>query len=211
MPLTASQLELLEEAATAYEDALDSEAFGYVEGRGIEMETVATFRLGVVADPLPGHEPFRGMLAIPYLGKHGEPLSFKFRCMKDHDHRDYGHGKYMGVSGETARVFNVRAIHEADDTLHVTEGELDAVVLNQIGLPAVGIPGADGFRGHHRRMMAGFSRIYVWGDPDEAGAKLTNTVLKRMKQSKPIQLRDGDVTETYLERGAEYMRSLIEE
>lgn len=210
-PLSPSQRETLEEAVAAYELALgDTDAaVRYLLGRGIEEETAVTFRLGVVSDPFPGHERFRGMLAIPYLDQHGNPLSVRFRCMEDHNHRDFFHGKYMSIVDEPARVFNIGAIHRADTEIHVTEGEFDAVVLNQLGLPAVAIPGATGFTGHHRRMLAGFSRTWVWGDPDEAGADFTNRVTRMLRSAKGVRLRGGDVTETYLAGGPSAIYALI--
>lgn len=209
-PLSASQREMLEEAVASYEESIDVHAAAYLLGRGIEEETAATFRLGVVSDPYPGHERFRGWLAIPYLDRHGKPLSIRFRCMEQHNHRDYYHGKYMSITDEPSRVFNIGAIHRAGTEIHVTEGEFDAVILNQLGLPAVAIPGASGFQGHHRRMLAGFSRTWVWGDPDEAGADFTNRVCRMLRSAKGVRLRLGDVTDTYLMGGDEAIHNLID-
>jgi len=204
---------MLEEAVASYEGALgeDLHAVQYVLDRGIDQQTAVTFRLGVVADPLPGHERFRGWLAIPYLDRHGKPLTVRFRCLENHNHRDQYHGKYMSITDDPARVFNVGAIHRATDTIHVTEGELDALVLNQLDLPAVAIPGASGFQGHHRRMLAGFNRVWCWGDPDDAGADFVNKVTRMLRSAKAVRLRDGDVTENYLAGGADAIYSLIEQ
>jgi len=60
-------------------------------------------------------------------------------------------------------------------------------------------------------MLAGFSRIYVWGDPDDAGAAFMQRVCKALRQAKAVNLRDGDVTETYLAGGADALLALIEE
>jgi DNA primase len=202
---------MLEEAVQAYERAVTPQCAAYLHERGISEGAAATFRLGVVADPVPGHERFEGWLAIPYLDRDGLPLSVRFRCIHEHDHRAYSHGKYMSMVDEPSRVFNVRAIHEADDTIHVTEGEMDAIVLNQIGLPAVAIPGAVGFQPHHRRMLAGFSRVWVWGDPDEAGGEFTARVTRALRGGRGVRLRNGDVNETYLREGAEGLLALVNE
>lgn len=208
-PLSASQLETLEEAVDQYEQAITPEAALYLLDRGVDEGTVATFRLGVVADPLPGHAGYRGMLAIPYLNKNGQPLTIRFRCMEDHNHRDNYHGKYMSILDDPPRVFGIGSIFRAKDEIHVTEGEFDAVILNQLGLPAVAIPGAQGFQGHHRRMLAGFSRVWVWGDPDEAGADFTNRVCRMVRNAKGVRLRGGDVTDTYLSGGADAIHELV--
>lgn len=208
-PLSASQLETLEEAVAGYEEAVTPEAARYLLDRGLEEGTVATFRLGVVADPVPGHERHRGWLAIPYLDKNGQPLTIRFRCLEEHNHRENFHGKYMSILDDPSRVFSIGSIFAADDEIHVTEGEFDAVILNQLGLPAVAIPGASGFQGHHRRMLAGFSRVWVWGDPDEAGADFTNRVCRMVRNAKGVRLRHGDVTETYLSGGADAIHNLV--
>ena len=170
-------------------------------------------RLGVVLDPFPGHGKFHGFLAIPYLDQHGKPLTIRFRCIQEHDHRQAGHGKYMSTSHDPARVFNIRAIHDADEEIHITEGEIDALTLNAVGLPAIGIPGATGWRPHHRRMLAGFSRVWVWGDPDDAGAQFTQKVTASMKQAKGVRLPGTDVNDTYKASGfdPESLLSLIKE
>lgn len=208
-PLSTSQQEALQEATSAYQAAVTPAAARYLLARGINHQAAATFRLGVVADPLPGHERFRGFLAIPYLDRTGQPLSMRFRCIEAHEHRDHGHGKYMSIAEEPARVYNIGAIHQADDVIHIAEGEFDAQVLTLAGLPAVAIPGANGWRNHHRRMLAGFSRAWVWGDPDDAGATFTTKVCRSLRTAKGVRLRVGDVTDTYLAGGAQALHALI--
>lgn len=207
-PLSNSQREMLEEAVESYELAA-TDASLYLEGRGLADETVGMFRLGVVRDPFPGHEKFRGMVAIPYLDRDGKPLSIRFRCIEDHDHRESYHGKYMSIAEEPSRVFNIGGIHQAGSEIHVTEGEFDAMILNQIGLPAVAIPGAHGFQGHHRRMLAGFNRTWVWGDPDEAGSEFTNKIVRMLRSAKGVRLKGGDVSDVYLFDGPERLYELI--
>lgn len=203
-PLTDGQMETLEEAVASYEAAMTVEAAAYLLGRGLEEETVRMFRLGVVADPIPPHETMRGHIAIPYL-LNRRPLTVRSRNL--------GAGpKYMQPSGEALRVYNVDAIHRATDTLHVTEGEFDAMILTQCGLDAIAFPGANTFRGHHGRMLAGFNRIYIWGDPDQAGAEFSTKILNRLPRSgRIVKLRSGDVTETYLAGGEGAIHELWED
>lgn len=208
-PLSTSQREALEEATASYQAAVSADAARYLLARGIDRETAATFRLGVVADPAPGHARFTGFLVIPYLDRQGRPVSLRFRCMQAHEHREHGHGKYMSATDEPARMFHIAAIHDADDEIHLCEGELDAIILNRIGLPAVAVPGVNSWRAYHRRMLAGFSRVWVWADPDDAGADLTNRVTRALRSAKTVRLRHGDVTDTYLHGGAEALHALI--
>ena len=196
------QVATLDEALTNYEEALGQAdaAVSFLVARGINQAAVSTHRLGVVTeDCLPEHRRFIGWLAIPYLGTDGRPVQIRFRCLRQHEH--IGHGKYMTLDGDPARVYNIEAIISADFDIHVTEGELDAVVLSMLGYPAVAIPGASGFQSHHRRMLAGFGRVFVWGDPDEAGAQFASKVTRMMGQALSVRLDVGDINDTYLQMG----------
>ena len=208
-PLSDSQMEAMEEAVRSYQDQLTVGAVRYLHGRGIDRAVADTFRLGIVTNPTPGHGKYRGMLAIPYLDRNGHPLTVRFRCLQEHDHRAAFHGKYNSMTDDPARVFNIKAIFDAKDEIHITEGEFDAMILTKVGLHAVAIPGAHGWQYHHRRMLAGFSRVYVWGDPDDAGAGFVTKVTASMRTAKGVNLKVGDVTETYLASGAEALLALI--
>ena len=203
--LPASRVRALTDAAAEYNSAawLVSD---YLERRGISDRSVSNFALGVVETPIPGHEPYVGRLAIPYLGTNpdtgeAECWHFKFRCMADHDCKDEGHGKYTAQAGMPTRMFNVGAIQEATDEIHVTEGEIDAIILNQCGFPAVAIPGANNWKWHYGRLLAGFNRVFIWGDPDAAGAEFVTTVHNAVRQSAAVRMELGDVNETYLQGG----------
>lgn len=209
-PATASQQEELQQAVKSYADGMTVEAARYLLGRGLTRETVATFRLGVVGGEHvpPGHSRYTGWLSIPYL-VNGEPVRIRFRRP---EWLGLDREKYGQPSGETLRTFNVDAIKAADDTIHVTEGEFDAMILNQIGLPAIALPGASSFRGYHGRMLAGFNRVWVWGDPDDAGQELVQKVTNRLPRSaRGVKIRGGDISEVFLECGAKHIYSLIAE
>ena len=192
----------LDEALMNYEAALgeDDEAVQFLVGRGLTQQAVSINRLGVVPeDCLPEHRRFVGWLAIPYLGLDGRPVQLRFRCLRQHEH--IGHGKYMTMEGDPARVFNVQSLITADFDIHVTEGEIDAMILSMLGYPSVAIPGASGFQSHHRRMLAGFGRVFVWGDPDEAGAQFASRITRMMSQAISVRLANGDVNETFVTQG----------
>lgn len=209
-PLSASQREMLEEATDAYQNSLTASARAYLAGRGLDLGVQLTARLGVVTDPFPGHEKMRGWLAIPYLDKDGAPLTIRFRCLQDHDHREHFHGKYMSVLEDVPRVFNVGALFRAGDAIEVTEGEFDALLLEALGLHAIAIPGAALWKPHHARLLAGFNQVRVWADPDDAGAQLVAKICQSVRQAKPVRLRVGDVGETYARYGAEGVLDLIQ-
>jgi len=208
-PLSTSQKEMLEEAVSTYQAHLNAETAAYLMKRGIGRDEALAFRLGIVADPAPGHEKYRGMLAIPYLSKAGYPVTVRFRCLQEHNHRDYFHGKYNTVKDDIPRMYGIPSVHHAGEEIHVTEGELDAIILNKLGLHAVAIPGANMWFGRHRRMLAGFNRVWTWADPDDAGAELTGKITRQLRSAKAVRLR-ADVTDTYMEHGAEHVLSLVQ-
>lgn len=209
-PLSEAQMEALEEAVFQYERSLTPEAAKYLTDRGIEEGDATRFRLGLVSNPLPGHGHYDGMLAIPYLDRNGRPLTIRYRCIEEHDHREFFHGKYNSMAGEMARLYNVSAIFQAGDEIHVTEGEFDAIILSKIGLPAVAVPGARLWKPRHRRMLAGFSRVWVWGDPDDAGAEMVQKITKSLRQARGVRLKYGDITDTYTALGEDALLGLVE-
>lgn len=152
------------------------------------------------------------MLVIPYLHHTGYPLTMRFRCIEQHEH-EY-HGKYNSLTDDPVRVYNTEAIRLAGDTIHVCEGEFDAMVLNSIGLHAIAIPGAHTWKGSHRRLLAGFSRIWVWADADEAGAEFANKITRSLRTARKVRLPKGlDVTDLFIQSGrsADALLALIQE
>lgn len=211
-PITGDRQRLLGEAISRYTEALHHDVNGaqYLISRGFTRQIAERFRLGVVRGPMAGHQKYEGMLAIPYLDGLGEPLTVRFRCISEHDHRAYHHGKYNSLPHDPGRLYNVGALHRAEDVVHLTEGEVDAMTLEVCGLPAVALPGAHAFMARHRKMLAGFSRVYVWGDPDDAGSEMVSKVMSSLRQAVPVNLIDGDVNETFIGQGKAGVLSLLE-
>lgn len=216
-PERESHLATIEKAVKAYSSTLWL-ANDYLRARGISESTADGFRLGLVQEPEPGHEAYEGMLAIPYLIANQVPVTVRFRCIAEHGKglkcKDLGHGKYRTMPHDPARMFNVKAIHEAlaenAQEIHIAEGEMDAVILEQLDLFAVALPGANQWRPHHSKMLAGFERIYVWGDPDGAGQGFASEVVQSMRQAQRVPLSRGDVNETYLSGGSEAIYEAME-
>lgn len=208
-PLSSSQRQALEEQTAAYQVGLSDDAGLYLHNRGIADAVQRGNRLGQAVDPFPGHERFAGMLAIPYLDKDGNPLDIRFGCIIQHDHEASYHAKYNTQKGHPARVFNVKAIHHADDVIHVTEGEMDALLLEGLGLHAIALPGANSWQPHHRRMLAGFSRVMVWPDVDAAGSEFAGKALAAMRNAIIVRLPFGDVTDVWKAEGADALLKLL--
>src|SRR5699024_8749280 len=212
LPVTASSRKKLKAAVERYEMQISLELDDWLAGRGLEDGAVSGARLGEVDDPFPEHEAYKGWLVIPYLDKDGEPLTMRFRRPDWYGSED--RAKYKSLPHDPARLYNIRAIHSAAGAeMHVTEGELDALILEQAGYPAVAIPGANNFKPHHARMLAGFTEIYLWPDGDKAGAELAATMSKYLRDSLIVlTLPNGeDVNSLYLKGGEAALESTVKE
>jgi len=211
-PLSESQRKSLDTAAKTYREQMTPECLHYLKGRGLS-ESVERFGLGLVASPLSGHEYLQGRLVIPYIGPRGNVYNLRFRCLAHADCKAEGcDSKYLSLPGYPSRVFNVRSLVEAGDSIHVTEGELDSVTLEACGLYAVGIPGVDNMPTHFSRMLAGFSRITLWADSDKAGRALTNRFTKAVPSARTVLLPDGeDVNSIFATLGKEGLLNFLEE
>lgn len=204
-PLSGSLKRSLAEAVAEHEANL-SLASQYLQERGIDPESSARFRLGVVNESSMHNPEMRGRLTIPSIGMDGSIYNIRFRTL------DGGQPKYLGLPGHEVRLFNVRAIHTAADVICITEGELDAVILEQCGYPAVGVCGANSWKRHHPRMFAGFEKVYVFGDGDDAGRQFSAKVASTLLSVVRVNMSAGkDVTDLFMEQGPEGIQKLIEE
>lgn len=74
-------------------------------------------------------------------------------------------GPTIGLPGVPTRLFNVNAIREGDEA-YICEGEMDTIMLDQYGLPAVGVPGASAFKDLWVRYFNGKKRVFIVPDHD---------------------------------------------
>ena len=211
VPLSSSQKRSLASAAEAYHSQLDDQALAYLETRGLaSSHAIETLRFGVVRSPRPEHMRMAGRLAIPYIGPKGNVYAMVFRCIEDHDCKEVGCPKYLALDGER-RMFNTRALVAPTNYLFVTEGELDAATLTVCGWPAVGIPGANAWKPHYGRMMAGFQSVILFADGDDAGDKLAHAFRRALPSVGRVIICESDVNDTFTRQGKEGLAALLKE
>lgn len=190
-PLKPAIKASLGKATTVYTDALEgSPAEAFLAGRGFTPETISRFKFGYVANPQNGHDRYAGMLSIPSLAPEGV-RALRFRCIEDHSCKEMGHGKYQGITGMASHLFNIGAYHSADRIIAVTEGELDAVSLEQANIPAIGVSGGNSWKRHYPRVLAEFPTVLVFADADDAGRKFAADVSLSLEQGARIVSLDG--------------------
>ncbi len=210
----------MKEATEKYHRSFkDSKAEEYLASRRLtapsivnEAEGNALFRIGYVDDPLPGHEMYRGMLALPYLRKSYEfgwgVASIRFRCIEEHEH--HGHGKYMTIAGDRPRLYNTLSLWKPVDTVAITEGELDAIAAESCGIRAVGVPGATSWQRYFREPFLGYQTVYILADGDDAGMQFANTVASDLPNARIVPMPKGsDVNDFVLREGREALKDRL--
>lgn len=156
---------LLEENSLAYTRQMNTAGVQYLTDRGIGKQTALYFQIGMVVDPLPGDDLFRGRLSIPYISPSGV-VAVKYRAL------DNSEPKYLTSSGATMkRLYNTRVLLDPHLTVYLCEGELDTITAAQAGLPAVGIPGINQWEKRFARAFRN-RRVVVLADGDDSGQGL---------------------------------------
>jgi hypothetical protein len=205
--LSKEQRKSLEKATLQYMDHL-GEAEEYLVGRGISLAQGRSVGLGVVRNPIPGHENLEGRLAIPYLTDFG-PVNMTFRCIRNHVCKDSGCHKYELFKGIEANLYSVQSMQNAGDWIGVAEGEIDALSLNVAGIPGVGISGATKWRPFWKNVFEDFSTVYVFQDGDQKGKDFGEKLQIEVGAVR-VELPPGeDVNSCLVKHGPAYLRGLI--
>lgn len=207
--LSASRRAFLQRATSNYHASLPgSPAAELLEARGLAGPEVGPYRLGYVADPLSGHEAYRGRLAIPYLRRFRDEWSvvtMRFRCSRIGCPCE-DHAKYLSTPGDDIWIYNTPVLLKETPTIGITEGELDAVSASISGVPSVGIPGATSWQPYFAGLFAGYDTVHILADGDSAGMQFATTVARDLGNSKIIQSADGqDVNSEMVRNGREYV------
>lgn len=177
----------------------------YLQGRGISGEAALTHHLGYVAEPVIGDDEMRGRLAIPYKTPTG-PVDIRFRSVHPDDSP-----KYLSRAGAQQHIYNVEAFQADSDIICVCEGELDTIIVNtMVGIPAVGMPGANGWKNWYARAFADYRKVFILTDGDQAGRDMGKKIMQAVDVSVIVSMPDGmDANEVYLQEGADGIKKRI--
>ena len=114
--------------------------------------------------------------------------------------------KYLGLPGATTHLYNVTSTFSHTDKIAVCEGEIDAMTLSQINIPAVGVPGVNNWKKHYNRVLADFENVYVLADGDQPGTDFARRLAKELSSVTIIQMPEGeDVNSCYCKYGEQYL------
>ena len=158
----------------------------------------------MVDEPLPGHEPYKGRLAIPYITPSGV-VDIRFRSMYGED------PKYLGLVGSKTTMFNTQACFVADKYICVTEGEFDCIMMSvKTTHPTVGIPGANNWKPHYNKILDDFDIVIVLADGDSAGLEFGKKISRELGNVNIISMPEGeDVNSMMIKQGSEWLDERI--
>lgn len=203
------QKELLLKAAKSYSNQIvGTEAEEYLFSRGLGKRDIEHYRFGVVNSPSVGHEHYQGMISIPYVRWHPKHkysvVSIRFRNL--------GEGaKYLTLAGDRPRLFNTVQLHKPVPVVGIAEGEFDSVIATKLGLPTVGVPGATSFQPEWGCLFAGYRRVVLLGDGDDAGQNFNDHLARLLPNAVPVKLPDGhDINSFCLDYGEEETKQFLE-
>jgi DNA primase len=179
-----------------------SEALDYLTNhRGLSPEIVQDASLGYVAEPgIKEHEQFRGWISIPYFTPLGGLRYIRFRRL------DAGKPKYKQPYGVKLVPYSLELLPAAQ--VFITEGEIDALTLQDMGHAAVALPGAKAWKKPWRWMFRECDLVSVIMDSDNDGQLAQEKILIQLEQAgieaRGIELPVGkDVNDLYVERREE--------
>lgn len=208
LPRSSSQRRTLASLASL---PLTPAVSAYLGRRGL-LEVATDLRFGAVpASPAPSLRAYAGRLVIPSLGPEDNVYDVAFRCVQDHDCKEQKCPKYLFLPAMDKRLYNLRALARAGSAIDITEGQLDAATLEACGLHAVGVPGVDGWKRHHRRLFQGFDRVRVWGDGDEPGRDFARRVAEVLPGADVMMVESGyDINSMFVSDGKEAILAIAE-
>lgn len=142
------------EALFANDDAL-----GYLEGRGLAVDTIINAQFGYVETGR-----FRHSISIPYFDALGRHRLTRYRRL-DPD----APMKYDWLKGSHTHLYGIEDVNEP--RVYVTEGEFDRWILKQMGFAAVGLTGAMHFQRPWRFLFRNCDLVLVVLDTDPSKIK----------------------------------------
>lgn len=213
----ASRFEVWEHLVSVCQDALldEPDAIEYLrKERHLSPETIGKYRIGwaprnimdlLLKDYSLGELSKAGLVSdknypifwdrvlVPYI-QDGQVVALRGKQIG---------GNMLQAKDSSIRLFGVDNLKDQYEA-YLCEGEMDAMLLDQMGYPAVAIPGALSFQEHWISYFDDCRRVFVCLDTDEAGqqgaAKIVHLVGPKAKTVN-LPLPDGakstDITEFF--------------
>jgi DNA primase len=130
----------------------------YLRSRGLDS-VAESLRFGEITSGR-----YAGRLTIPHYSGRGTLVSVAMRDMTGN-----ADAKFLYPPGFDTRLYGLDRVASAGTEIHIAEGQMDTASLVACGLPAVGVPGVNGWPRYGNRIFAGFERVYYWQQSDDKG------------------------------------------
>lgn len=181
--------------------------------RGLDQATTERFQIGYI-DASDANRSIAGRISIPYLTPKG-PVGIKYRCIGDHNCKEWNHEKYITDPGTKPHLYNAQVLRHTPKVV-VVEGEIDAITVEMHGIPAVAYPGASTWKsnGFWRWCFDSVDEVVVVADGDDPGRKAAATVAESLRDSvhgdvRLVHLPDGEDSNSMIRRdSAGYLNRL---
>lgn len=204
VPPYATRRSLAKLSRIFHEQLIGSLAEAYLAKRGITSEAASYFQLGFVGSNCPpDYKEFSGRLSIPYIV--GDwVVGLKFRALDDRGQRYSSNPGFF-----TKRFFCPQTFMGLDSRIYVCEGEIDTMTLVQLGIPAVGVPGANSWEPLMGRAFRNREVVVLVDGKGKsetgksAGVNLAKQILTSVDEGTRIILEDSDVNQFFTEHGQE--------
>ncbi len=189
--------------ADRYHQALLSDQSGieYVTGRGITLDSVKWFKLGIAQK--------NGIhyLSIPHY-RSGHLVNIKFRSLPPADKT------FRRIPECESILFNCDAL-KGQTEAYIVEGEIDAISLIQADIKNVvsGTTGAGSFDPKWIDQLKPLNRIYLCYDADQKGQEGARSLAKRLGYNRcfNVELPEGqDVNDYFRTANIEAFKKLVE-
>ena len=129
---------------------------------------------------------FKGGVIIPYFDEKGKKyIEADGKPFVRYRTSLFGEAKVKSRKGTKSKVYGLfmRGAWK-EDYLVLVEGESDCWTLWHHGIPAYGLPGATNVKPLKSEDLAGFSKILICRESDQAGSQFVRNIAKRLKQLK---------------------------
>lgn len=152
----------------------------FLKNRGITEQTWETYGLGWNA----------GRITIPIKNALGKTINIRMHAadknIRTTEAKVISYGNGYGRN----RIFPISTFLNNPDTVYISEGELDAILMNQYGLPTVtGTAGALGWKSQWSGFFDGKNVIIIY-DCDDAGRKGAVKTASTITNAKSIKIID---------------------
>jgi twinkle protein len=169
----------------------------FLLNRGITLETADRFRIeaGSIKEDKKDHLA----IVMPYI-QNGKLVNFKARAIED-----------KSISRQSAGakpiLYGWHLIKSDCREVTITEGEFDAMILDQCGIPALSVnQGAGNLQWIESdfHLLEQFSTINLWFDNDEAGQAKVEEIMDRLGRDrvKLVLSKEKDANDTFKSGGA---------